>query len=77
MKTNKDYTVSFMHYGNITVPKGTILTHETAMGKDENIHFVSDLRWIKTSYPDIANILHHDLYYHGIDVPKEFVDYTD
>lgn len=73
MFTNQDYTTSFKHYGQITVPKGTRVTHETACGIDENYHFVSDLSWVKKNYPTIANILTHDLYYHGIDVPKEFV----
>lgn len=75
MKTNKDYTVLFMNYGEITVPKGTAVTHMTAMGIDKNYHFVKHLQWVKNSYPQISNILIHDLTYHGIDVPKEFIDY--
>lgn len=75
MKTSKDYTVNFMNYGEITVPKGTIVTHQTAMGEDKNYHFVDSYQWIKDNYPTIAGILKHDGYYHGIDVPKEFVEY--
>jgi len=75
MKTNKDYTAPFMHYGEITVPKGTKVTNQTAMGIDKNYHFVSDLSWVKRDYPEIDRILIHDLTYHGINVPKEFVDF--
>jgi len=79
MKTNQDYKVHYKvansDYGIITVPKGTRLTHQTAMGHDRNYHFVSDLSWVKKNYPKIANLLMHDLTYHGIDVPKKFVDY--
>lgn len=75
MVTNKDYTVPFMTYGEITVPKGTRVSHDTAMGEDKNYHFVSDLSWIKRDYPQIANILRWDVDHHGIDVPKEFITY--
>jgi len=75
MKTNKDYTTEFMHYGKITIPKGTMLTHQTACGIDKNYHFVNDLRFIERDYPTIARILTHDMTYHGVDVPKEYVEY--
>lgn len=75
MKTNKDYTVEFMNYGEITVPKGTLLTNMTAMGIDTNYHFVNDFKWITEKYPEISSILKHDLTYHGINVPKEYVEY--
>lgn len=74
MKTNKDYTLNFKDYGEITVPKGTRLTHQTAMGIDESYHFVNEYGWIKTNYPNIANILLHDVSHYGINVPKEYVD---
>lgn len=80
MRTNKDYTVHFKvaggttDYGNITVPKGTRVTHMTAMGIDERYHFVDDLSWVDKNYPEIASVLKHDLTYYGIDVPVEFVD---
>ena len=75
MKTNKDYTLPFMQYGLITIPSGTPVTHLTAMGHDENYHFVNSYGWIKTNYPEIEGILRHDVEYHGIDVPKEYVSY--
>lgn len=76
MKTNKDYTVRFKDYGNITVPKGTSLTNMTATGIDKNYHFVSDLSWVKPHENGIKQYgLLHDLKYYGINVPKEFVEY--
>lgn len=71
--TRKPYTLQFMHYGEITVPIGTPTTHETAAGKDEDYNFVNALGWIDTNYPDIANILKHDVRHHGIDIPKEYL----
>lgn len=75
MKTKQDVTLQFRDYGEITIPKGTALTHETALGHDKNYHFVNEYGWIKTNYPDFANIMKHDVYYYGIDIPKEFVEF--
>lgn len=75
MKTSQDVTINFRDYGEITVPAGTRLTHMTAIGIDKNYHFVDDLSWIKKNYPSIDRVLSHDAFYHGIDIPKEFVSY--
>ena len=75
MKTSQDVTVKFRNYGEITVPKGTKLTHMTAGGIDKKYHFVHDLRWIDRAYPAVSSILRHDATYYGINIPKEFVDY--
>ena len=75
MKTSQDVTVNFRDYGQITIPKGTRLTHNTALGIDKNYHFVDDLSWIERNYKDIDRVLRHDAYYYGIDIPKEFVEY--
>lgn len=75
MKTNADYTANFKHYGEITVPKGTKLTHMTACGIDKNYHFVNEFGWIENNYNNIAVILKMDAETYGINVPKEFVDY--
>lgn len=77
MKTTKDVTVKFMDYGEITIPKGTALTNQTACGIDKNYHFVSDLSWIDKNYSDISRPLKHDSTYYGINIPKEFVDYEN
>lgn len=77
MRTKANYTVNFRRFGEITVPKGTLLTHKTAMGIDKNYHFVDEYGWIYEKYPKVANILQYDVHHHGIDVPKEFVDYEN
>lgn len=81
MKTNQDYTFEYApcgkssSFGEITVPKGTRLTHMTALGIDKNYHFVYEMSWIDRDYPSVSSILKHDVTYYGINVPKEFVDY--
>lgn len=74
--TKEDYTVDFMNYGSITVPKGTKLTNNTACGIDENYNFVDDLSWIE-SYVDGTKQygLIHDMKYYGLNVPKEYVEH--
>lgn len=51
----------------IVVPKGTKVSNQTAIGIDENYHFVDDFKFAERYY-------HHDLTYHGINIPKEFVE---
>ena len=75
MKTKKNYKIDFMHFGEIIVPKGTKLTHQTAMGIDRTYHFVDEYDWIDKQYPAYANILKDEVSGRGINVPKEFVDY--
>lgn len=73
MWTSQDVTINFREYGDIVVPKGTMLTNQTATGIDKKYHFVNEYKWIKKSYPKIANILIHDATHYGINIPKEFV----
>lgn len=75
MRTKQDVKITFRHYGEIVVPKGTTLTHMTAVGENVNYHFVQDLSWIKKNYHDQWRPLYHDAYYYGINIPKEFVEY--
>ena len=35
--TKEDVTVNFRNYGEIVVPKGTLLTNKTADGEDETV----------------------------------------
>lgn len=78
MFTSQDYTLHYKvggtDYGQITVPKGTSVTHETSLGIDKNYHFVNDLSWVDENYSSFANILKHDITYYGINVPKEYVE---
>lgn len=75
MKTSKDYTVNFREHGEITVPKGTRLTNQTACGIDKDYHFVDDFSWVEPHENGVKNYaLIHDLIYYGLNVPKEFVE---
>ena len=73
MRTSRDYTVNYRNYGFITVPAGTMVSHQTACGVDPNYHFVCEFDWIFKNYPMIAYILKHDVDYYGINVPKEYI----
>lgn len=77
MKTNQDYTITFDSFiGEITVPKGTTVTNETAMGVDPNYHFVNNWSWYKPDLKGYARQMHmHDLIHRGINVPKKYIDY--
>ena len=76
MRTKEDFTTNYKIYGEITVPKGTRVTNQTACGIDKNYHFVNEFAWVKKNYPTIDNILIHDLIYYGLNVPKEFIDFN-
>jgi hypothetical protein len=82
MKTNADYKVNFKvantDYGTLTIPKGTRLSHQTAMGIDKSYHFVTDLSWVKEHVSGLKQYgLIHDLEHYGINVPKEYVEYEN
>jgi len=69
MKTTKEIKMNFKGY-DITIPAGTRVTHNTALGPDPNYHFIDDLSFInKKEMP----LLWHDANYYGINVPKELV----
>jgi len=72
-KTTKDYTVDFLNYGKVTVPKGTPVTSNTACGIDENYNFVDSFCWVKPidGVPQYGLI--HDLKHKGLNVPKEYL----
>jgi hypothetical protein len=78
MKLAEDYTLDLTianrPYGKITVPKGTKVLHQTAIGKDENYHFVDDFNWIKTNYAHIAFLLKHDIEHYGLNIPVEYIE---
>ena len=78
MVTNQDYTFNAKFgrtdYGEITVPKGTRVTHRTATGEDPKYHYVDEFDWIFDNYPELYRTLGHDAMHYGINVPVEFVD---
>ena len=46
--TATSVTVNFRNYGEITIPKGVLVTNETAMGIDDRYNFVDEFDWIPT-----------------------------
>jgi hypothetical protein len=73
MKTNKAIKMEFKGY-NIEIPKGTRITHQTAMGIDTNYHFVSNLSWIPLVNGVKQFGLIHDATYYGININKKDVE---
>lgn len=74
MKTNEVIQMNFRGY-DITIPKGTRVTHETACGIDESYHFIADLSWIPLNEDGLKQYgLIHDATYYGINVPAHLVD---
>lgn len=86
MKTIQDLTYYYNGYGQFSlqrihdnygfefpliVPKGTHTTHKTASGIDKNYNFIDDFSFLK-DHPYRALVM-HDITYHGIDVPQEFL----
>lgn len=82
MKTSKSYTTEFRNYGTVTVPAGTKVSHQTAMGLDTRYNFVDEFGWVKKSYPDYYELLIMDLKQYGLNVPadhviKDFADFLE
>lgn len=74
MKTVEDYFVNYRHYGEVKVPQGTPVTHNTAVDYDEDYCFIEPCSLLKEANPEIANILEHDVKYNGLRVPHSIVD---
>jgi hypothetical protein len=69
-RTNQEIRMNFKGY-DIVIPKGTRITHQTALGIDENYNFIDDLSFIdKKQWP----LLYHDAFYYGITVDKSQVE---
>lgn len=66
--TTQAVTMEYRRHGEITVPKGTRLTHETACGYDEGYFFVDEFEWLPPARP----FLTHDAKHFGINIPKQF-----
>lgn len=77
METAEDYTLHYIvantDYGMITIPKGTKVTHQTAIGIDKRYHFVDEFGWIYKNYPTVANLLQSDMSSYGLNVPKSLI----
>ena len=55
----------------ITIPKGTRTTHQTACGYNENYNFVNEYDWL---FPEH---LRHDAIHYGIDIPADLIETID
>jgi len=71
--TTQNVTLPFMGFREITVPKGTRVTHQTACWIDPNYNFVDEFGWIERDYPTVSRILEMDARNYGINIPAEFV----
>lgn len=71
--TAESVTINFRNYGKITIPKGVLVTNETAMGIDDRYNFVDEFDWIDTNSPQIARLLKMDAQNYGINIPKEHI----
>jgi len=74
----EDVTIRFKvtthDYGELTVPKGTKITNQTAMGVDENYNFVDDFSWVgRDSDGNKQALLLHDLEHVGLNIPSKHV----
>ena len=65
-----------MHFRgyDISIPKGTRITHQTACGFDPNYNFISDLSWIKSVNGIKQYGLIHDATYYGINISKNKIE---
>ena len=72
--TSEDVTINYRDYGEITVPKGTLITNQTALGEDPNYNFVADFSWIKPHDDGTPQFgLLHDAKYYGMNIPADKV----
>lgn len=71
--TANSVTINFRNYGEITIPKGVLVTNETAMGTDDKYNFVDEFEWIDSNYPLVAQSLKMDAQTYGINIPQEYI----
>lgn len=64
----KAYTLSYKQYGEITIPKGTLVV-DTGYRLE-----IGSLDWVYDSYPAYANILKRSIEEDGIEIPKELIE---
>lgn len=73
-KTIKEYSTEFGGY-NIVVPVGSIVNNSTALGCDDNYRFWQDYQKTTKQLTGFDNnILDHDLYYYGLNIPAEYCE---
>lgn len=67
----ENVTLDFRNFGEITVPIGTKVNHQTALGEDPTYNFVCEFDWTDEKYPEISNILKQDAESYGLNIPKD------
>jgi hypothetical protein len=73
-KTIKPYATAFKGW-EITVPVGSTVSNQTAMGPDDSVRFWADWRHTAreiTGYD--RSILAHDLQHYGLNIPAEYCE---
>jgi hypothetical protein len=73
--TKEEIKMEYRGYGEICIPKGTRITHETAMGTDKAYNFVDDFTWIPPYADGLCQYgLVSDATVYGIDIPANLVE---
>lgn len=77
-KTTKEYKTKFAGW-DIIVPVGSIVNNivnnSTALGYDDNYRFWQDYQKVTKQLTGFDNnILDHDLYYYGLNIPAEYCE---
>jgi len=73
-QTKKEIKMIFRDHYSITIPKGTKVTNQTALGVDPNYNFIDDLSWIPLVNGVKQYGLIHDATYYGINIHKDLVE---
>lgn len=73
-KTNQEIKMEFGGE-EITIPKGTKVTHQTALGFDKNYNFVDEFGWYKPELTGFARKMAlHDMVHYGINLDSKFIE---
>jgi hypothetical protein len=71
-RTIHEITQKFRDYGEITIPKGTLASNQTALGPCSHTFFVSDFSWIPLHDNGCKQYgLIHDATFYGIHLNLE------
>ena len=71
--TNKEIKMNWRDY-EITIPKGTRVTHQTACGYDENYNFINDFSWVPKINGKINSGFIFDAEHYGININKNDIE---
>lgn len=72
-KTNQEITIEF-NGETLIIPKGTSITHNTALGFDKNYNFINEFSWYKPEITGFARkMILFDMTHKGINIDHKFV----